>query len=51
MQVLDIIQPRHNKEQLDEVVFGGLGIAALTGVTILGKFLLTAIAASIGMQQ
>ena len=49
MQVLDIIQPRHNKEQLDEVVFGGLGIAALTGVTILGKFLLTAIAASIGM--
>ena len=49
MQVLDIIQPRHNKEQLDEVVFGGLGIAALTGVTILGKFLLTAIAASIGI--
>ena len=50
MQVLEIIQPRHNKEQLDEVVFGGLGIAALTGVTILGKFLLTALAASIGMQ-
>ena len=49
MQVLDIIQPRHNKEQLDEVVFGGLGVAALTGVTILGKFLLTAIAASIGI--
>lgn len=49
MQVLDIIQPRNDKEQLDEVVFGGLGIAAIAGATVLGKFLLSAVAASIGM--
>jgi hypothetical protein len=47
MQVLEIIQPNDDKQQLNEIVFAP---ALLVGATFLGKFLLTALAASIGMQ-
>ena len=47
MQVLEIIQPNNDKQQLNEIVFAP---ALLAGATVLGKFLLTALAASIGMQ-